>query len=68
MNAANDATSFEIDEELLAAVFGENPSHSTFKTRFPNAKVEIIKVNEGALRSGPGAKFYRLKLSLPTQN
>lgn len=65
MNAANDATSFEIDEELLSAVFGANPNHSIFKTRFPNAKVSILEVNEGALHCDDNAKFYRLKLELP---
>lgn len=68
MNARNDETSFAIDEELLSAVLAGDANAQIFKTRFPNAKVEIIEVNEGALKSGENAKFYRLKLNLPTEN
>lgn len=67
MNARNDVTSFEIDEELLAAVLAGDANAQVFKARFPNAKVEIIEVNEGALKCDENAKFYRLKLSVPTQ-
>lgn len=68
MNAPNDVTDLEIDNEMLPSIFSGNENADVFKTRFPNAKVEIVEVNEGALKSGPNEKFYRLKLSLPTQN
>lgn len=67
MNADNSATEFVVDEAILAAVLSGDANAEAFKTRFPNAKVEIVEVNEGALKCSDNAKFYRLKLSVPTQ-
>lgn len=68
MNTDNNVTELMIDEDLLAAIIEAKANHSIFKTRFPNAKVSIIEVNEGALKSGPNSRFYRLRLELSSQN
>lgn len=64
------AASLVLNEELKSLDFAalmsgdKTAALSEITTHFPNAKVEIVEVNEGALKCTDTAKFYRLKLSV----